>query len=390
MIKRLILIICPLIIFSSMVFAETKTLVEKYELNPAKNFDFTYGSGLAFKKSSPYGGGILMFYLTPNGEFQITDGKDQRTDATIPHIAIAKLKKKKGTFEVTDRFPLYFEKAGSLNVNLQGISTAPNDLLWLVDSKQNALIKVNLETGEIQQVIKPGEGLPALSKNGILKSVAVTPNGKVYLLSESPFDFEGEASSTAKFIRLVEFDPLSNTSKTFALPVDRNEYVSVSDIKISDLQAVDKKRLLAIEQGKNKSGEIINRVILIKISGATDISELKFTDQELEYANTEIFGANQLIPKPLEKTVLVDLNKLGWKHPSAEGLALVDAETIAVTNSVSSPKDKTEIWLISLPQPLYLWSWKEWALFLILGFILVFSSVLTFLFVFKSSPKQLA
>ncbi len=378
-------LLCPIIAFS-----EDQNIVERYELNAAKNYDFKYGSGIAFKKSSPYAGGILMFYLTPNGEFQITDGKDKRSDATIPHVAIAKLKKKKGTFEVTDRFPLYFEKAENLNVNLAGISTAPDDILWLVDSKQNALLKVDLETGAIKQVVKPGAGLPEILKQGILKSVAVAPGGKVYTVIQSPLVFGGEASGTAKFIRLVEFNPESNTSKTYALPFELNDYAATAEVKIDDLQAIDDTRLLAIEQGTSKAGKVINRVVLIKLAGATDISELKFVGQELEFANTEIFGPNQLIAKPLEKTILVDLNELGWNYNSAEGLALLDAETIAVTNGLSKDGEttKTEVWLVTLPEALYNWTWKEWALFLILGFILVFSTVLTFLFVFKRNPKS--
>lgn len=221
----------------------------------------------------------------------------------------------------------------------------------------------------------------------MLKSIAVAPAGKVYTVLQRPLVFNGEVNNHSKFIRLVEFDPVSEKSKTYALPIELSDYASVSDVTIDDLQAIDNGRLIAIEQGTNPSGKKINRVVLIELAGATDISESKFENQELEFATTEIFGEGQLVSKPVKKTILVDLNSLGWDYPSAEGLALLDAETIAVTNGITNQgkEAKTEVWLVTLPEALYDWSWKEWALFLILGFILVFSTVLTFLFVFKKN-----
>ena len=94
-----------------------------------------------------------------------------------------------------------------------------------------------------------------------------------------------------------------------------------------------------IEQGAGTNGKVFNWLMLVEIGSATDISQAAFnpTTSDLEkssMAGTPINGSADYITgvTPLKKTRLLDLNATGWFAEKAEGLALVDAQTLALAN----------------------------------------------------------
>jgi hypothetical protein len=82
---------------------------------------------------------------------------------------------------------------------------------------------------------------------------------------------------------------------------------------------------------------MLNNLMLVEIGDASDISAEQFNPgtSDLEQSSMggeSVKGADWTAVKPMKKTVLLKLNSIGWVAEKAEGLALVDAHTLAITN----------------------------------------------------------
>lgn len=197
--------------------------------------------------------------------------------------------------------------------------------------------------------------------------------------------YEGEDTVLSQLIRLYEYDPSSGQSKTFALPIDGNEYQSSHSVKIGDIQMLDSNRLLVIEHGDGANGNYLSRIFVLDIRGATDIENIR-SAHPLETYVENIYGKDNKIASPLKKEMLLDLSELGWEYKKPEGLALIDPSTIAIINDWDDSLQENELMVISLAEPLIGWSWLDKALLLVLVFIFILSTLMTLLFVFK--PKE--
>ena len=240
-------------------------------------------------------------------------------------------------------------------------------------------------------MIKPGEGLPQSARyatqNRGLESVAVSPDGKVYTALQSVIHYEGEDTLRSQIIRLYEYDPKSGQSKTFALPIDLTKYKTAHSVKIGDIQMLDSHRLLLIEHGEGASGHYLSGIFIVDLTGATDIEKIT-SPHPLESYSENIFGVDNKIAYPLKKELLIDLSALGWEYKKPEGLALIDSSTIAIINDWDDSLEENKLWILTLPRPLIGWGWLEKALLLSLIFIFLLSTVMTLLFVFKSTKKE--
>ncbi|SPW22100.1 Uncharacterized protein conserved in bacteria [Cronobacter sakazakii] len=72
-----------------------------------------------------------------------------------------------------------------------------------------------------------------------------------------------------------------------------------------------------------------NRVYVVDLSNATDLSTLDKTEPP-EFDDAEKLNARGV--KLATKQLAVDLRELGWQQEKAEGLALIDPQTLAVIN----------------------------------------------------------
>ncbi len=144
----------------------------------------------------------------------------------------------------------------------------------------------------------------------------------------------------ARFSRWVEFDPENETSKMYAYPIDCADYLDnrTGNAKLGDMVSLGNGKFIVIEQGAAPvTGKVFNRLMLIEVGSATDISQSGFNPatsdlEKSSMAATAINGADYAGVVPLKKTLLLDLNAAGWIAEKAEGLALVDAATLALTN----------------------------------------------------------
>ena len=358
LIQKTTFLVLTFLLLPFLAFSETKPVkIDKYQINKKPKIKYYYGSGLTFKKTSNYG--PLYFYLVPSGDFIVTDGKDKRKNENIPHFALLKINPKKKTSTIEQRFPLFLQDNARLKVDLEAIATDKNKNLWIAEEKNNYLLKVSSETGQIKEILKPNKELPKSLKKATpdrgLESVSVAPNGKVYTALQSPIK---EDEKIEEFIRLIEYNPKRKESKEYFIPIELHDYLTYLDVKIGDMQVVDNNRLLIVEHGDGLN-IYHNKIYLINLK------------------NTK----NNFVKKEL----FLDLNTIGWKYKKTEGLTLINSNTIAIMNDVSNDYNKTHLWIVELNQSLFTWSWKEWTIFVIVGSIFIFGSLISVLILFRKS-----
>lgn len=203
---------------------------------------------------------------------------------------------------------------------------------WIGDEYRPSLIKAQIASGEISEILTPGNGLPEILKhcpqNRGFEALAVAPNGKIYAAMESILDFAGNTKTSANFIRIIELDPKTKQTKIFAYPYDKSTYTSPLAAKIGDMAAIDDTHFLIIEQGKTPSG-MRNIIYIIDISNATDISHTTLpNDLPLEYASIDELSNINFI----KKSPIFNALDYKWPHEKLEGIAIINQNTIAITN----------------------------------------------------------
>lgn len=215
---------------------------------------------------------------------------------------------------------------------------------WTCDEYGPFVAKIKLATGEIVRKYSPGVELPAViakrQPNRGCEGLAITPSGKLYAMVQSTLDVPDANNKSVKdkalFTRIVEIDrsnEASPTTKTFAYPLNPADWQDGKSgkAKLGDLVAVDDTHFLIMEQGAFSDNKIHNKIFLVDISGATDISNIKNGSLELETVTTAS-GLMAAGVTRARKTLIGDMRDYGWILEKAEGLALVDNKTIALTN----------------------------------------------------------
>lgn len=144
----------------------------------------------------------------------------------------------------------------------------------------------------------------------------------------------------ARFTRWVEFDPATGTSgKMYAYPLNAADYQDgrTGNAKLGDVVALGNGKFIVIEQGAAPGGKVFNKLMLVEIGAATDIAAAAYnvTTSDLEKSSMSgaaVNGADWKSVVALKKTQLLDLNAIGWLAEKAEGLTIVDGNTLALVN----------------------------------------------------------
>lgn len=227
----------------------------------------------------------------------------------------------------------------NLGTDINGLDTeaitldADNKHGWICDEYGPFVAKIELASGKIVEKFGPGTGLPALiakrQPNRGCEGLAYD-SGKLYAIVQSTLDI---SKNSALFTRLVEFDPQTRTSKTYAYPITPADWQDgkAGKAKLGDLLALGNGRFMTIEQGTFADNKIHNKLYVFDINNATDISNLKSGEDELE----KIKDPAKLLASGIRtasKTYLLDLKDYGWLMEKAEGLTLIDATTLAISN----------------------------------------------------------
>ena len=321
-----------------------------------------YGSALALK--SVKADGTMEFYAItdrgPNGDIPtyVKDGKKMSgkffpTPNFTPSIGIIKVNPAKDRADIIASIPLKVNGkpisgkpipsglTGSTNevaldfkmndlgtdrngLDTEGLALDKDGNFWISDEYGPFIAKVD-KKGNILEKYGPGMGLPKILADRVpnrgSEGLTVDEKGRVFALIQSPLNVDGKTAKTAKYARIVEFNPVTKETTMYAYPVDTG-YKNTGAAKIGDITSIGKGQFLMIEQGK-QHGEMQNLIYKVDLNGATPIAD----NGDLEYGRLD----GKIVPA--KKELVLDLRAEGWNIEKAEGLALLpDRKTIAVVN----------------------------------------------------------
>lgn len=220
--------------------------------------------------------------------------------------------------------------------------------VWVSDEYGPFLLRVDPATGRTLERWAPGQGLPTVfAKRRVNRGMECLTfdysSRRLWGALQSVID-DGWVSRTDKavrlrdaagFIRWVQIDPATRAVRQFAYPIDGKDYKQgeTGHAKLGDLAALGGGRFVVIEEGTGADGHYFNRLFLVVADSATDIQQWPDSDLERSsIAGRAVNGADWRSVVPLQKRLLLDLNRLGWDQTKAEGLALVDDRTLVVMN----------------------------------------------------------
>jgi hypothetical protein len=227
--------------------------------------------------------------------------------------------------------------------------------LWVSDEYGPFIVKIDAASGVIQARYAPGSGLPAIlakrrANRGMEGMALDTATDKLHGFLQSPLS-DGSAPYSvtgkneqverfARFTRWIEFDPATGTTgRMFAYPLNGADYADgrTGNAKLGDMVALGNGKFIVIEQGAAPGGKVFNKLMLVEIGSATDINVAAFNPatSDLEKSSmgaAAVNGADWSKVVTLKKTLLLDLNAIGWLAEKAEGLTIVDGNTLALTN----------------------------------------------------------
>jgi phytase-like protein len=238
-----------------------------------------------------------------------------------------------------------------LGIDSEGLAFAKDGSFWVSDEYGPDLIHFDA-SGRTLERLHPGAGLPlALARRRVnrgMEGLAILPNGKVLVgIMQSPLDNPtaggSSAGRTSRLARLVVHDTRTGTTRQYAYLLE------ASNLLNSEIAALTQTLLLVLERDGNfpngAGGGAVKRVYRIDLEGATDISDpadgpggLLINGKTLEELTKGVAnpGATLLANgiTPVSKTLVADILQAipGYPHDKAEGLAVVDNWTIAISN----------------------------------------------------------
>jgi len=246
-------------------------------------------------------------------------------------------------------------------------------VFWTSDEYGPFIAKIEAATGVILKRYAPGPAagdLPDVLKHrranrGMEGLTLDTASGHLHGFLQSPidpFDALGKSVETtdaldldqdgkttdkvklkdfAQFARWIEFDPASETSKLYAYPLsyalsasggkwDRNRTGSA---KLGDVVSLGGGKFVLIEQGADSNGAVRNFLMLVELpADATDIAKIGIELEKNSIDGSSVAAVSWNNVVKMKKTLLLDLNAAGWMAEKAEGLTLVDSQTLALIN----------------------------------------------------------
>ncbi len=170
------------------------------------------------------------------------------------------------------------------------------------------------------------------------EGIAITPNGKIYAAIQSPLLYPTKtAGENTRIHRLLEIDPINNTSRVFVYLNDGiigkgADQIRLRDWKIGDLFAINDNELLVAEAALRGKSDI-KRIYRIDLSKATPVHSGLYGYYTLEELVDSAGLATQSIV-PVTKTLVMDINANQWPSSleKAEGIAILNDSTLAISN----------------------------------------------------------
>jgi hypothetical protein len=248
-----------------------------------------------------------------------------------------------------------------LGADLEGIVVAADGTFWLPDEYRPALYHFDADGVLIDRFVPigthaaAGAAVPAPGQSGVFGIEALPAvlgqrrqnrgfeaialqSGKLYLFVQSPIRNPATLSNATlnglRNVRIVEFDPATRATRQYLYVMDNPVPVNVDDTradKIGDAVALPGRGFLVVERDDDKSPDpyVTKRIYAFDITGATDISA-RSNDPFDQMTMAQLTAAGVT---PITKTLHVDLATTSYNNvEKVEGLALIDANTLAVIN----------------------------------------------------------
>jgi hypothetical protein len=197
------------------------------------------------------------------------------------------------------------------------------------------------------------------------EGLAVTPNGRVWAMLQSPANNpDATTGNASRLHRVVELDPFTGTWTTYLYAhKPAIGEIRERDWKMGDMVAINNTEFLILEHAE-RNGWNYKNIIKFDITGATPLTQEDFgglTPEQL--IDVETCVANGI--QPIVGEVYFDLLEAGWDTnlDKPEGLTILDANTIAVINDndfgVASPNEDGVIEETGKPTRLYIYGLPE-------------------------------
>lgn len=237
-------------------------------------------------------------------------------------------------------------------IDSEGILVDKDGNFWICEEGGPTIWKLN-SNGVVQKRYSPYANLAGAQAQDVLidtifkyrknnrgfEGIAMTPNGKVYAIIQSPLlNPTKSVGEGTRVHRILEIDPTNDSYKMYAYLNDSivgasgANQIRLRDWKIGDMVAINNTEFLVIEAAIRGTSDI-RRVYKINIANATPVTSGLYSGVSLE----ALVGATGLTNNgivPVTKTLVMDLLANGWPVAldKAEGLTIIDDSTIAIAN----------------------------------------------------------
>lgn len=171
------------------------------------------------------------------------------------------------------------------------------------------------------------------------EGIAMTPNGKIYAIIQSPLLYPTQTvGENSRIHRILEIDPATNAMRMLVYLNDGiigssgSNQIRLRDWKIGDMAAINDSTFLVLEAAARGTTDI-KRMYTININGATAVNSGLYSGVTLEALVDSVgLAANSIVP--VRKTLFMDLLANSWPAAldKAEGLAIINDSTIAICN----------------------------------------------------------
>lgn len=249
-----------------------------------------------------------------------------------------------------------------LGADLEGVVVDGDGHFWMADEYRPAIYHFDPTGRLVERLVPIGTAAAAGAAPGTFGSEVLPPvlaqrrqnrgfeaialqGGKLYAFVQSPLrnptTLTNSALNALRNVRVVEFDLATRATRQFLYVMDNPASVNADDSradKIGDAVAMPGGGFLVVERDDDAvpadlPAQITKRVYAFNLTGATDITakDTLYAGKSLDQMTTAELTAVGVTP--LAKVLHVDLAQAGYDRvQKVEGLAYVDADTIAVIN----------------------------------------------------------
>lgn len=237
-------------------------------------------------------------------------------------------------------------------IDAEGLVVDRYGNFWICEEGGATIWKLN-PSGVVQKRYTPYANLPGAQPQDVLidtvykyrknnrgfEGIALTPGGKIYAMIQSPVLYPNQSTGeNTRIHRILEIDPSNDSWRMFAYLNDGvtgssgSNQIRLRDWKIGDMAAISDTTFLVIEQALRGNTDI-KRLYKINISAATPVTSGLYNGKTLE-ALADAAGLATAGIVPVQKSLVMDMLANGWPASleKAEGLAIIDANTIAIVN----------------------------------------------------------